>query len=82
MSRSAKARVAIARPNAPRTSGPIPEDALLSGMAGLRFRIIADMTEPARHARQDPANAVGWQHPPGFKSPILRSEVVTVDMII
>jgi hypothetical protein len=41
-------------------------------MAGLRFRTIADMTEPARHARQDTANAVGLYGPPGFKSPILR----------
>jgi hypothetical protein len=29
--------------------------------------------EPIRTAVPRAANAVGWQHPPGFKSPILRS---------
>jgi len=68
-----RACVAIACPNAPRIPGMVPDDALVSGMPGLRFRTIADMTAPAGHGWKDTANAVGWQHPPGFKSPILRS---------
>ena len=65
--------VAIARPYVPRTSRQARPNASLSGTSGLRFRTIADMLTPSRHAGKDTANAVGWQHPPGFKSPILRS---------
>jgi hypothetical protein len=64
--------VAIARPNAACTSRQGRYDAALSGMPGLRFLTIVDMTEPTRHGRQGTANAVGCNHPPGFKSPILR----------
>jgi hypothetical protein len=64
--------VAIARPNAPHIPGRPRHDAPLSGTPGLHFRTIAAMTGPARHGRQYTANAVGCNHPPGFKSPILR----------
>ena len=70
MSRSC---VAIARPYAPRISGVVPDSALLSGTPGLRFRAIADMLTPARHAGKDTANAVRVYALPGFKSPSLRS---------
>jgi hypothetical protein len=68
--------VAIACPYAPRIPGlpgPVPDDARLSGMPGLRFRTIADMITLPWHGWKDTANAVGCNHPPGFKSPILRS---------
>ena len=41
--------------------------------AGLRFRTIADMMPLSWHDGKSTANAVGCNHPPGFKSPILRS---------
>ena len=72
MSRSC---VAIARPYAPRISGVAPDSALLSGTPGLRFRAIADMLTPARHAGKDTANAVRVHALPGFKSPSLRSSL-------
>jgi hypothetical protein len=68
--------VAIACPYAPRIPslpGPVPDDARLSGMPGLRFRTIADMITLPWHSWKDTANAVGLYGPPGFKSPILRS---------
>jgi hypothetical protein len=68
--------VAIACPYAPRIPGlpgPVPDDARLSGMPGLRFRTIADMITLPWHGWKDTANAVGLYGPPGFKSPILRS---------
>ena len=64
--------VATAWPYAPHIPRPVPDDAELSGMPDLHFRIIADMTEPAWHGWNDTANAVGLYGPPGFKSPILR----------
>ena len=66
----------IARTNALRIPGLVPDDARVSGTPGLRFRTIADMMAPARHAGNDTANAVGSNGPPGFKSPILRKLVV------
>jgi hypothetical protein len=72
MTAARRAGVAIACPNALRIPGLLPDDARLSGMAGLHFRTIADMMQPARHAGNDTANAVGLHGPPGFKSPILR----------
>ena len=41
--------------------------------AGLRFHTIADMMPLSWHDGKSTANAVGCNHPPGFKSPILRS---------
>ena len=69
--------VATARPNAPHISGLVPNDAQLSGTPDLQFRTIAAMVAHARHEGENTANAVGWQHPPGFKSPILRSGLPT-----
>jgi hypothetical protein len=66
--------VAIARPYAPRIGGRARHDARVSGTADLQFRTIAVIPGPSRHERKSTANAVGWQHPPGFKSPILRSD--------
>ena len=66
--------VAIARPYAPRIPGRARHDARVSGTADLQFRTIAVIPGPSRHERKSTANAVGWQHPPGFKSPILRSD--------
>ena len=65
----------IARTNALRVSGMLSlvlDSGRVSGMPGLHFRTIADMTPQTRHAGNDTANAVGCNHPPGFKSPILR----------
>jgi hypothetical protein len=70
--------VANARPDAHGIPGQIRHDATPSIALGLRFRHSADVSVSARHGSQDTANAVGWQHPPGFKSPILRSEVFTL----
>jgi len=64
--------VAIARPYAPRIPGRARHDARVSGTADLQSRTIAVIPGPSRHERKSTANAVGWQHPPGFKSPILR----------
>jgi len=66
--------VAIARPYAPRIGGRARHDARVSGTADLPFRTIAVIPGPSRHERKSTANAVGWQHPPGFKSPILRCD--------
>jgi hypothetical protein len=66
--------VAIARPYAPRIGGRVRHDARLSGTADLPFRTIAVLPGPPRHDGKSTANAVGWQHPPGFKSPILRCD--------
>jgi hypothetical protein len=68
--------VAIARPYALGIPGRARHDSRLSGTADLPFRTIAVIPGPARHKRKSTANAVGWQHPPGFKSPILRSDLV------
>ena len=73
VTRSQPCCVAIACPNAPRISGPTWHDGLRSVMPGLPFRHFADVSVPARHGGKDTANAVGCNHPPGFKSPILRS---------
>ena len=59
--------------NAPRIPGMVLDNERVSGTPGLRFRTIADMTALAWHGWKDTANAVGCNHPPGFKSPILRS---------
>jgi len=56
--------------------GPVPAGARVSSMPGLRFRAIADMTPLAWQVGQGTANAVGWRHPPGFKSPILRHRLL------
>ena len=53
--------------------GVVADDRPLYGTPGQRFRTIADTMASKRQARQDTANAVGCNHPPGFKSPILRS---------
>ena len=45
----------------------------IAGIDGLRFRAFAAISRPERYGYRGTANAVGWQHPPGFKSPILRS---------
>jgi hypothetical protein len=66
--------VAIARPYALGIPGRARHDARVSGTADLQFRTIAVIPGPSRHERKSTANAVGWQHPPGFKSPILRSD--------
>ena len=66
--------VAIARPYALGIPGRARHDARVSGTAGLRFRMIAVIPGPSRHERKSTANAVGWQHPPGFESPILRCD--------
>ena len=63
----------IARTYAPHIPGLGLNDARVPGTPGLRFRTIADMTEPAWHDAKGTANAVGSNGPPGFKSPILRS---------
>ena len=69
--------VAIARPYAPRICGRARHDARVSGTADMQFRTIAVIPGPSRHERKGTANAVGWQHPPGFKSPILRCGLPT-----
>jgi hypothetical protein len=51
----------------------VPDDAAIPGMSDLRFHALADVIPGMRQVRQDTANAVGCNHPPGFKSPILRS---------
>ena len=66
--------VAIARPYAPRIPGRARHDARVSGTADLQFRTIAVIPGPSRHERKSTANAVGLYGPPGFKSPILRSD--------
>ena len=66
--------VAIARPYAPQIPGRARHDARVSGTAGLRFRTIPVIPGPSRHERKSTANAVGPCGPPGFKSPILRSD--------
>jgi hypothetical protein len=66
--------VAIARPYAPRIGGRARHDARVSGTADLPFRMIAVIPGPSRHERKSTANAVGPCGPPGFKSPILRSD--------
>ena len=66
--------VAIARPYAPRIGGRARHDARVSGTADLPFRTIAVMPDPSRHDGKSTANAVGPYGPPGFKSPILRSD--------
>jgi hypothetical protein len=66
--------VAIARPYALGIPGRAWHDARVCGTAGLQFRTIAVIPGPSRHERKSTANAVGWQHPPGFKSPILRCD--------
>ena len=73
MTRSPLRCAHIARTNAPRVPGTVLDNERVSGTPGLRFRTIADMTAPAWHGWKDTANAVGCNHPPGFKSPILRS---------
>jgi hypothetical protein len=75
MTSVARPCVAIARPYAERVSGislGFRHDAALSGTPGLRFRTIANMSAPSRQDGKGTANAVGCNHPPGFKSPILR----------
>ncbi len=75
MTRHARPCMAIACPYAERVSGisgRARRDVSLSGPPGLQFRAIAVITGPDRQARQGTANAVGCNHPPGFKSPILR----------
>ena len=64
--------VAIARPYALGIPGRARHDARVSGTADMQFRTIAVIPGPSRHERKSTANAVGWQHPPGFKSSILR----------
>jgi hypothetical protein len=66
--------VAIARPYALGIPGRARHDARVSGTADLPFRTIAVIPGPSRHERKSTANAVGRQHPPGFKSPILRCD--------
>ena len=66
--------VAIARPYALGIPGRAWHDARLSGTADLPFRTIAVIPGPSRHERKSTANAVGPCGPPGFKSPILRSD--------
>ena len=66
--------VAIARPYAPRIPGRARHDARVCGTADLQFRTIAVIPGPHRHDGKSTANAVGLYGPPGFKSPILRSE--------
>ena len=66
----------IARTNALRVSGILGlvlDSERVPGTPGLRFRTIADVITLPRHGCNDTANAVGCNHPPGFKSPILRS---------
>ena len=65
--------VAIARPYALGIPGRARHDARVSGTADLPFRTIAVIPGRSRHERKSTANAVGCNHPPGFKSPILRS---------
>jgi hypothetical protein len=66
--------VAIARPYALGIPGSARHDARLPGTADLPFRTIAVIPGPSRHDGKSTANAVGWQRPPGFKSPILRCD--------
>ena len=66
--------VASARPDPPRIGGRARHDARVSGTADLPFRTIAVMPDPSRHDGKSTANAVGPYGPPGFKSPILRSD--------
>ena len=66
--------VAIARPYALGIPGRARHDARVSGTADLHSRTIAVIPGPSRHERKGTDNAVGWQHPPGFKSPILRCD--------
>jgi hypothetical protein len=73
---SARPCVSIACPYAEPVygiSGRARRNASLSGPPGLRFHAIAVMTGQVRQAWHGTANAVGCNHPPGFKSPILRS---------
>ena len=66
--------VAVARPYPPRICGRARHDARLPGTADLQSRTVAVMPGPPRHDGKDTANAVGPCGPPGFKSPILRSD--------
>ena len=66
--------VAIARPYALGIPGRARHDARVSGTADLQSRTIAVIPGPSRHERKSTANAVGLYGPPGFKSPILRSD--------
>ena len=66
--------VAIARPYALGIPGRARHDARVSGTADMQFRTIAVLPGPSRHGGKSTANAVGRQRPPGFKSPILRSD--------
>jgi hypothetical protein len=66
--------VAIARPYAPRIPGRARHDARVSGTADRQSRTIAVIPGPSRHEGKSTANAVGPCGPPGFKSPILRSD--------
>jgi len=66
-----------ARTDAPPIRGIIdlvPDGARIPGTLDLRFHALADMIPGRRQLRQDTANAVGCNHPPGFKSPILRHQ--------
>ena len=66
----------IARTDAPPIRGVldlVPDGAGIPGRPDLRFRALADVMPGMRQVRQDTANAVGCNHPPGFRSPILRA---------
>ena len=77
MTRSLSCCAHVARTDAPPIRGILDvvlDDERVPGTAGLRFRGLANVTLCERQARQDAANAVGSNDPPGFKSPILRRE--------
>jgi len=71
VSRTHAPRTHEARTDVRRKPGTTRQIAGVSGTAGLRFRAFAGISRPERHRCKGTANAVGWQHPPGFKSPIL-----------
>src|SRR6516225_5352568 len=74
MSRTHAPRTHEARTDARRKPGTTRPIAEVSGTGGLRFRAVAVISRPERYGYRGTANAVGWQRPPGFKSPILRCD--------
>jgi hypothetical protein len=74
MSRTHAPRTHQARTDARRKPGTTRQVAEVSGTGGLRFRAFAAISRPERYGCRGTANAVGLYGPPGFKSPILRSD--------
>ena len=74
MSRTHAPRTHEARTDARRKPGTTRQVAEIPGTGGLRFGACAAISRPERYGYRGTANAVGPCGPPGFKSPILRSD--------